>query len=115
MSMRIFSALGFALVLAACSGEVSPQPEGQSIQCAIGAGAEMGPNCIGERITSGDGEQFIVHHPDGSFRRFEFLADGSGIGLADGAGELVQDRDGDNLLLSIDDARYVLPIAGSGE
>jgi len=103
--MRIFSALGIATLCAACSGEVSPAPEGQAIDCAIGVGAEMGPDCIGERLTSGDSQQFIIHHPDGSFRRFEFLPDDAGIGLADGAGELLQERDGDTLLLTIDDAR----------
>lgn len=111
--MRIFNALAIAALLAACSGEVSQAPEGQAIDCAIGAGVEMGLNCIGERLASSEGQQFIVHHPDGSFRRFEFLPDDAGIGLADGAGELVQERDGDTLLLTIDDARYRLPIAAS--
>lgn len=111
--MRIFSALSIAALLAGCSGEVSPVPEGQAIECAIGAGAEMGPNCIGERLSNGDSEQFIIHHPDGSFRRFEFLPDDAGIGVADGAGELLQERDGNSVLLTIEDAQYRLPISAA--
>jgi hypothetical protein len=39
------------------------------------------------------------------------LPDDAGIGLADGAGVLSQEMDGDELLISVDDARYRLPIA----
>ena len=113
MSMRIFSLLITASLLAGCSGEVSPAPEGQVIECAIGAGVEMGPDCIGEQIAGTDGAFFVIHHPDGSFRRFEMLPDDAGIGLADGAGVLSQEMDGDELLISVDDARYRLPIASN--
>lgn len=109
--MRIFSFLAAGLLLSACSGEVSPEPEGQVIDCAIGVGVDMGPDCIGEQIAGGD--IFVIHHPDGSFRRFEMLPDDAGIGIADGAGVLSQERDGDRLLITVDDARYLLPIASS--
>lgn len=112
--MRIFSLFAvtalLAPCLAACSGDASPAPEGQTIECAIGAGVEMGPDCIGEQVASADGQIFVIHHPDGSFRRFEMLPDDAGIGLADGAGVLSQEMDGDELLISVDDARYRLPI-----
>ncbi|MEP2736271.1 MAG: hypothetical protein ABJP34_08220 [Erythrobacter sp.] len=110
--MRIFAGLSMAALgafITGCSGEASPMPEGQTIECAIGAGVEMGPDCVGEQIAGG--EIFVIHHPDGSFRRFEMLPDDAGIGLADGAGVLSQQMDGDELLISVDDARYRLPIA----
>ncbi|MEO9462884.1 MAG: hypothetical protein ABJ242_09125 [Marinomonas sp.] len=109
--MRLLAAASAAILLSACTGEVSPEPEGETITCAIGVGAEMGPDCTGEQVAGSDGQFFVIHHPDGSFRRFEMLADDAGIGLADGAGVLSQEMSGDQLLLSVDDARYLLPIA----
>lgn len=111
--MRIFSLLTAAALVSACSGEVSPEPAGETITCAIGVGAEMGPDCIGEQVAGTDGQYFVIHHPDGSFRRFEMLPDDAGIGLADGAGVLSQEMSGDQLLISVDDAQYLLPIAQS--
>lgn len=111
--MRIFSLLAAGLILSACSGEASPAPEGQVIDCAIGVGVDMGPDCIGEQLAGG--EVFVIHHPDGSFRRFEMLPDDAGIGLADGAGVLSQEREGDKLLIAVDDAKYLLPIASTAQ
>ena len=111
MAARAFLACSALMIVAACGGEVSPAPEGQTIECAIGAGAEMGPDCVGELVVASDEQVFVIHHPDGSFQRFEMLPNDAGIGLADGAGVLSQERDGDMLLLTTEDARYRLPIA----
>ena len=71
----------------------------------------MGPDCIGEQVAGAEGQYFVIHHPDGGFRRFEMLDDDAGVGLADGAGVLSQEMSGDKLLISVNDARYLLPIA----
>ena len=104
-----------AVILPACSGEISPDPEGQTIECAIGAGADLAPVCVGEQVTGSEGQLFVIHHPDGSFRRFEMLPDDAGIGLADGAGVLRQEKEADTLLISVDDARYRLPFQSNQE
>lgn len=111
--MRSLVILSLGLIAAGCSGEASPSPEGQVIDCAIGVGVDMGPDCIGEQLAGG--EIFVIHHPDGSFRRFEMLPDDAGIGLAAGAGVLSQEREGDKLLISVDDAKYLLPIASTAQ
>jgi hypothetical protein len=74
--------VAFALVaLAACSsgGEVRGEP----FACNI-AGV-TGQTCKLERSHAGNSVQFVVHHPDGGFRRFVLAPDGKGIVPADGA------------------------------
>ncbi|MEM6907699.1 MAG: hypothetical protein AAF494_03380 [Pseudomonadota bacterium] len=56
------------LLLAACASE-SGTPLGADIECAIGSGAKLSDGCILEGIDGGNG--FVIHHPDGGFRRFE--------------------------------------------
>lgn len=110
LSLKAGFIAGITMV-AACSSEAppAPEPEGQLIQCAIGPGTDFEPVCTGEQITSEEGDAFIIHHPDGSFRRFEMLPDGKGVALADGANELSQEIDGDELLITLEGERYRLP------
>lgn len=67
MSLRIFSAGLLLAALAACGVNSSPEPEGMEIECAIGSGAEFEPVCTLEQVSS---DEFVIHHPDGGFRRF---------------------------------------------
>ena len=114
--MRIFflkaSIVAGIAMVAGCSSEAppAPEPEGQLIPCAIGPGTDFEPVCTGEQITSEEGaDVFIIHHPDGSFRRFEMLPDGKGVALADGADELTQEVEGDDLVITLERSRYRLP------
>ncbi len=66
MFLRIFSAGLFALALTSCGAEAGA-PEGTNIDCAIGAGADYSSVCTLERV--GEGQEFLIHHPDGGFRR----------------------------------------------
>ncbi|MEM6266534.1 MAG: hypothetical protein AAF707_03340 [Pseudomonadota bacterium] len=56
------------LLLAACASE-SGTPLGTDIECAVGAGAKLSSGCILEGLDGGN--SFVIHHPDGGFRRFE--------------------------------------------
>ena len=58
--------LASALVIPACAPQ-SAAPEGDIIPCAIGPGAEFEEVCTLE-VTGPD--EFVIHHPDGGFRRF---------------------------------------------
>lgn len=100
MCSRISSA-GLALVVAAC-GAASPAPEGDHVDCAIGGVADLAPVCTLERA----GEAIVIHHPDGSFRRFARAADGA-LTPSDGAEALVPA--GDTFAVGRD--RYRIPPA----
>ena len=106
MSLRI-SSFGLALLLIACGSETSA-PDGEAIECAIGPGSEFSPVCTLEETSD---EEFILHHPDGGFRRFRHTVDG--VEISDGA-DAVEDMSGVShgyLEFSVDDDRYRLPLA----
>jgi hypothetical protein len=88
--------------LAAC-GAGSPPPEGDTVDCAIGDAADLAPVCTLERA----GEGFVVHHPDGSFRRFTRDAASGALVPRDGAEVLVPA--GDSFAVGPD--RYRIPPA----
>ena len=79
------------LLVAACSGEPAATAPGHAkadeatIECARGGSAQFARDCTVERVHAGKGEQVIVRHPGGSFRRFDVLTDGKGLATADGA------------------------------
>ncbi|MEM7779067.1 MAG: hypothetical protein AAF697_01600 [Pseudomonadota bacterium] len=87
MSLRISKSASAALLgavaLAAC-GDTSSEPEGPAVECAIGPGAELTPTCAFESVSDG---VFIIHRPDGGFRRFiaESTGEGLSVSAADGA------------------------------
>ncbi len=131
--------VGLAVLLVTCGGDViagsdggsatdqpdtsTPTPEpttgggstipetstGQSISCAPDGAAAFDSTCAVERREV-DGAQLIaVFHPDGGFRRFEQLADGSGLAAVAGADEVTQTLDGDILEIAIAGNRYRFP------
>lgn len=80
MYLRISSLLAASALLAACGPE-TPAPEGTAVICAIGPGSDYAEVCTLERV---DPVEFIIHHPDGGFRRFVW-ADTGALTAADGA------------------------------
>lgn len=111
MSLRIskLGLLAAVSVLAAC-GEVSGEPDGPKVACAIGPGADFSEVCTLERLGV-DG--FVIHWPDGGFRRFtlEQSEEGPLPAFSDGADELKSVRlEGEAQLLEfgIADERYRL-------
>ena len=105
--MRIFSALPILLIAAACSEE-STQPEGDPIECALGAGADLLPVCIYEHREAE--REIVIWHPDGGFRRFDLLPGGAGVESTDGAEDIVQGVMGGSWEITVGDDRYRLPI-----
>lgn len=77
-----------SLSLAACSssGEAPAIAVGDDhIACAVAGSADLKPVCSVERMELDGALTLIVRHPDGAFRRFEVITDGSGLAAADGA------------------------------
>ncbi|MDJ0643134.1 MAG: hypothetical protein QNJ15_09970 [Erythrobacter sp.] len=84
MFLRIFSALTGAALIHGCTTE-SPTPEGDKIDCAIGSGAEYSKVCTLEK--AGNGE-YLIHSPDGGFRRLMLLPQSGEFAAVDGADTL---------------------------
>lgn len=83
MCLRIYSALPLLLAVAACGEEPSPPPPGDMVDCAIGGAAELTQACTLEQVA--DTQDFVIHHPDGGFRRFTLDAASGAIATFDGA------------------------------
>ena len=110
MSLRIFS-LYFALIMLGGCGLQSSAPQGDLIECAIGPGAQFSKVCTLETL---GGDDFVIHHPDGGFRRFVWTGTGGerAIGSVIGAGE-VEIRmpvSPSHIEFALDNDRYRYPV-----
>ena len=109
MSMRISSLAIATVLLAGCSGEESPPPDGDTVACAIGAGADFAEVCTLEKISDGDAN-FLLHTPDGSFRRLMIDPASGEFGSVDGADVLeIVSQDGELAEFRIAEDRYRIP------
>lgn len=111
MYLRIFSALAFAATQAACGGSAeSPEPEGEQVTCAIGDGVQMSDVCLIEEVTGNGVSEFLLHHPDGGFRRISFDIQTQELGVVDGAESLrINDQSTDDFIeFTIGTDRYRL-------
>ncbi|WP_285709624.1 hypothetical protein [Erythrobacter oryzae] len=106
MSSRTSSAaLAFAM-LAGC-GAQSPGPQGQTIACAIGKGADFADVCTLERVAGSP--QIILHHPDGGFRRLMIDPANGAPDALDGADPVVLEQGSGVWQFAIGSDRYRLP------
>ena len=96
------------LCVAACSRE-GGEPQGEPIACAIGHAGALAEQCRLERTVHGKSAQFIAHHPDGGFRRFELASGGAGLVPADGADTASSKADKDAIEVTIGQDRYRIP------
>jgi len=129
--MRIAGALavvGLALAAVACGGDgvavanpggddtgtADPAPEPSSstrttIACAPDGADAFDATCSVERVEVEGKILLTVFHPDGGFRRFEQLPDGSGLAAVAGADAVTQTLSGDILEVSLAGNRYRFP------
>lgn len=122
--MRIAIALVPLLLLAACSkgaagsssATVAEQnevaaPEDNHVPCALGGAKEFTPVCTRE-IAQVDGkEMWTIRGPNGGFRRFQIIDNGTRIATADGAWEVQAARVGAELEVRVGDDAYRFPAA----
>lgn len=110
MFLRTFSLATLGLMVSACGAGETPEPEGDSIACAIGPGAEFSNVCTLEILSPAT---FLIHHPEGGFRRFIRDAEGT-ISEADGAAKLdltqVPSDPGASYEFTVDGDRYRIPV-----
>ena len=115
MFLRIFRAGLIAMLaggaLAGCGTEPVGTPQGSDIDCAIGAGAEYSTVCTLEQAADESGTFFLIHHPDGGFRRITYNAATGDLSAMDGA-DALQDRSLDPTVIrefAIGEDRYLIP------
>ncbi|MBB3032743.1 hypothetical protein [Alteriqipengyuania lutimaris] len=91
------------------SGDAAGGDDRYSIACALNGAGSFADTCTVEPRTV-DGEEWLaVFHPNGGFRLFAVLADGSGLAAVAGAEKVDQMLSGDTLEISIAGNRYRFP------
>lgn len=108
------------LSLAACgqdAGSTAGAEEGaagaafKAIPCALGEAQQFTLACkVEEKRVEGQ-TIWIVWHPDGGFRRFQMIDNGTRIATADGADEVEMTRDGAEFIVKAGPDRYRFPAA----
>ena len=84
------------------------------VPCALAGAKDFARTCTLEQ-TSKDGlEIWVVRHPDGGFRRFQIIDNGTRIATADGSDEVKAERKGDQLEVRVADDRYLFQAAPEG-
>jgi hypothetical protein len=109
--MRISSAAAL-LLLAACAQdapEASAADADDRIACAVAGAAEFARACQVERREVDGVPTLIVRHPDGGFRRFEVMRDGTGLAAADGAERAVVGLREQGIEVAVGADRYRFP------
>ncbi len=110
MFLRISSA-ALLIALAACSGKSAEQAEAgaERIACALADAKTFTSACEVERTSQNGKNNVIVRHPDGSFRRFEVLADGHSLATTDGADPVEVTANGRDTEITVGDDHYLFP------
>ena len=108
MFLRISSAI-LLLALAACSGKSAGEAAANSerIACALADAKTFTSGCEVERISVNGKSSLIIRHPDGSFRRFEVLADGHSLATTDGADPVEMTPNGKDTEITVGDDHYL--------
>ena len=88
-----------------------PPLERTTIACALDGSGAFDSTCSVERVEVEGARLLTVFHPDGGFRRFEQLADGSGLAAVAGADAVTQTLKGDTLEIAIAANRYRFPVS----
>jgi len=111
--MRISSTALVAL-LAACSqaateDSVAAADADNRIECAVEGAAAFVRACQVERREVDGMPVIVVRHPDGGFRRFEVMRDGTGLTAADGAERAVVSLREQGIEVAVGADRYRFP------
>ncbi|AWW74910.1 hypothetical protein CD351_10785 [Erythrobacter sp. KY5] len=80
-------------------------PEVDMVDCAIGTGADYSKECVLEKLGP---RQFVIHGPNGGFRRFEVQQNDQGVSVIsiDGAAPVAVISDDSPLEFAVEDDVY---------
>lgn len=118
--MRRRYGLIFSLLLSGCSGEDDGSPAAQPpaygaapaqaesrVACALDGAQRLSQGCSLEQARVDGKSYLVVRRPDGGFRRFVVLSDGT-VAEADGAEPAAVTRSGDTVEIAVGQDRYSL-------
>lgn len=117
-----YFALPLLMALAACKVAEDPQAAaeqareeagGSAIACAQNQ-ADYAQDCWYERSDEDGQRLLVIHHRDGSFRRFQIVDDGRGLVAADGADAAEVSVAGEMIEVTLADYRYLVPATIQG-
>ena len=111
--------LASCLLLAGCSkggagaatAEAGSTEADNHVPCALADARSFVPDCTIEIARRDGAEIWVVRHPDGGFRRFQIIDNGTRIATADGMQEVEASRAGGNLEVRVGADRYLFPAA----
>ena len=89
--------------------------ESVKIACAVGGASQLSDVCAMEKIAAPVGEQLLVRHPDGGFRRFRLTGDADVLAVADGAEQASRAVSATDIDISVGKDRYRFPASIAGE
>jgi hypothetical protein len=96
---------------AAAKDDVAAAEAAKTIPCALDDSVEFKPVCTVADSTVDGQLYWIVRHPDGGFRRFQMIDNGTRIATADGADEVEMTRAGAEFIVKAGPDRYRFPAA----
>lgn len=101
--MRRIAVLCAVMLVACGQGEAQPQAADGAlrIECAQGEGSVFGADCLVERVAGEEGSEYVVRHPNGSFRRFRIAQDRKSMIAIDGADDAISSLAGDPPLMEV--------------
>ena len=112
MSMRKILTGSALFALTACwqPPEGSAEPEGTPLACALDGSEELEKRCVVEVVPGADGQTYVLHRPDGGFRRVRIDGEGRYV-AADGADAVSESETGEGTVLRIADETYLIPLS----
>ena len=115
MSLRIFSAVSLAALLAGCGGDAVTAADEGRIDCALGGAEQFDRICTLDRMTSANGMVLVVGREGAGYRRLLVTTDGRGVVAADGVDAASVSIIGDGVIeVAIGDDRFRLPADTDG-
>ena len=91
--------------IAACG--VSPEETGgRAISCALSGASDFASECRLVEMDEGAATYFVIHHPDGGFRKLALAETAAGFVEFDGSQPAESWREGDEVVLRIGEDRY---------
>lgn len=81
----------------------------------MGGSAQLAEVCSVERSEKDHKLTLIVHHPDGAFRRFDVMTDGTGLAVTDGAEPAQSKLVKGKLDVTVGADRYVFPVTAKAD
>ena len=87
----------------------------EHIACAVGGAAELAEVCSVERAEKDGKLTLVIHHPDGAFRRFDVMTDGTGLRVSDGAEEAQSKLADGKLDVTVGADRYLFPVTAKAD